>query len=371
MDQLHPLYNGPASDDELEVNKWKEEFYKLIVHEMQTEPRFVNYFNNFRADTVERYITSYAFDKVYWYIIARGGNKVTGNKRTIDSVLWCINAILQKKLFDIQCRWRANELKIPGITISEMFTSFEDDINEAGHLLAVGPADIELFKRYLNEKPLHLFYNTSLPWQYYPALKKWYMENEPSKGNQYVESWYDYHNRYTGNNKLLQLPDERGQAENFYINLAEAEENKNKPPAAPTPALPAADINDKKLIEYMAKNFDSKESYAKFREKNDFIKPFMRKKNLIVEEDINLLAEARRKVPIDEDDDWRAAVKRAAEYYRREVMAEALDQYAEDFFSEPAENPDPHYHFDVRVENELKKILRGRELNNESPDLNF
>ncbi|MGE0638025.1 MAG: hypothetical protein AB7P01_16395 [Bacteroidia bacterium] len=370
MDQRNPLYNGPASDDELEVNKWREEFYKLIVHEMQTEERFVNYFKGFSSRSVEQFINSYAFSKVHWYL-AGHRKKPTKENRILNNVLWCIDAIQQKKLFDLQCRWRANELKIPGIDIAMAFTSLEDNISEVNNLFAIGYADIELFKRYLADKPLHLHYNTSLPWQYHKAIKAWYLEPEPSRGNQYAESWYDYHNRYTGNNKLMHLPDERGAKEEFYIALAEAEETKNKPPVQQPPSLPAVNLNDKKLIEFIASTFDSKESYKRFKEKEEFNKPFQRKKNLIIEEDINLLSEAKRKIPIDEDDDWRAAVKRAAEHYRRQLLCEALDEYAEDFFHEAEDNPHPEYFLDIRVENERKKILRGRELNNEPPDLNF
>ena len=374
MDQQHELYNGPPSTDEVETARWMEAFYNLIVQEMNTEERFVNFFKQYQPMSVEQFISSYAHSKTYWYLAPERQRSMKNKIRSewVTGASFCIEAIREKKLFDMQCLWRANKLQLPGIRLSCEFEFLSSECT-----VPVTPQDITLFSNYMDQKPLHLSFQAGIVSQDYTAIKAAFNEQSPGPDNSYTHSWYDFHNRYTGNDMLLLLPDVRGKKEQLYLQLAADEENKNNPQTA-TPVQPKSDLPDlnpldTKNIEYFAMNFDSKQSYKRYKEKSDFYKPFNRKKNVIVKEDIELLERAKGRIPIEEDNDWRAAVKRAAEFYRRKMTLQALETIMEDMADDATDQAfsTEGYTASPFTEKEVKRIQRGRQLNNEPPDLDL
>jgi hypothetical protein len=376
MDQPNNYIPPPPLNDEVAVAEWKTKFYAQTVQELQTEEHFVNFFKNYSSFSVKVFIEHYAFEKVLWHL--HGINAIDRKNKVsnewLNGAMDCLDLVRQKKLFDLQCLWRANKIKLKGVDITAQFSYFINDSYNFPHLSPLNEKDLESLRYYLNERPLHLSYNSKSEFQDYEKIKQDFAKPEAEPDNCYHHSWYDYHNRFTGNMSLLLLPDERGEKEKFYIRLARQEERAAPAQILAEPQkLPALNPDDMKLIEYIVKNFDTKESYKKFKVLQDFHKPFMRKKNLIIEEDLRLLHRVKGKLHIEADDDWRAAVKRAAEFYRRKRVAETLPEAVEelkDLEQHSRETVIDHDKF-LFITNCKQKILRGRELNGEPRDLNF
>jgi hypothetical protein len=93
-----------------------------VEQTLRTEPRFVNFFQGYNATSVENFIRSYKWLKAF---ILQHGNRWL-EKEEQESLKW-INAaqkhlgyIQQKKLFDAQCLWRAEQLTIPEIEYNNL-----------------------------------------------------------------------------------------------------------------------------------------------------------------------------------------------------------------------------------------------------------
>lgn len=127
----------------------EQRLYNRTMHELRTEERFTNLLNDYHADSVEQFIKHYAMQKVFWsrYRDAKGRHARQMLDQERKEVVDHLRCIMEKKVFNLKCRWVAGELDVDGIECSAQFTAWQT--NEK-LLNAVGPITAKEFYCYLD-----------------------------------------------------------------------------------------------------------------------------------------------------------------------------------------------------------------------------
>jgi hypothetical protein len=148
---------------------------------------------------------------------------------------YAFGVILQKKLFNMQLQWRANQLKIEDVEVSSDFTYWEQNIFGCPFIPLVSRHEVELMKEFLfqldepgngNRFDFH-------EWQDYNL----FLEKDENGNTSDMPEWYQFYDNRIGTGMLLLLPDIRGTMEEKYLELAR-EYNKKHAPQSKTPQAP-------------------------------------------------------------------------------------------------------------------------------------
>ncbi len=350
-----------------------------IEQELRTDSRFVNFFAGYNPSSVESFIKSYKWLKAF---ILQHGERWLANEEQ-ESLKW-INAaqkhlgyIQQKKLFDAQCLWRAEQLSIPEIEICADFELWEQDVLHCPFIEPVTPEDIDLYARYLKQDNVDLNIGWFHEWQRYSDIKKAY--HSESENRNFPE-WYDFHINNKGGSYLLSLPDIRGEKEEFYMNITRKHHNElNKAKVEEyertrdkRPFLKST--YDASFMRFFISTFENKELLAYY---NIYRKNQEQEDNETIEMIIRELLKENEPVPIQAHNNWREALKKAYDVYCAKKIAEHLPQAYEEYqlhlslqiLSES--NLENFKRFKEMRDHNAKWILQGRELNGEPLDFNF
>ena len=359
-----------------ENNKPNEIIEDEIKAEMEANTAMQAYFKQFASYSVATFIDCYARDKKWW--INYGKRNV--DKKEYHSIKWVTKAadhlatIQQKKMFDMQCLWRAEKINIPQVQLCYDFKIWEKDILNCPFLEPVNEDDIHLYAQYLqSDNAIDDDENGRWSideWQDYDEIKNAY-NNEDADRN--FPEWYDFYNSRRGTGVYMILPDIRGEKEEFYMELARKEErSKNpQPPYIPENYLWYTDVEKR---DWFIKTFETKEIqefYAAYE---------WSQRNAGLREDLEYylytLYEADEPVAMEANMDWAEAIKRTAIKYRNQKIAEALPQAWEQYML--------NIQMGIAFENERKfttkdtirkiyeeGIIKSRKLNGELEDLEF
>jgi hypothetical protein len=348
--------------------------------QLKNDQRFMDYAAGFNTVSVESFIEDFASRKVRWM---EWGSKFAEWKQR-DDLQWqdmaaeLLKEIQQKKLFDLQCLWRAEKFTDRQIETGYDFIYWSTNIMACPLLGPVTEEEAALYHAYMNSGSYQTM-SGFMHWQHHKELKRFY---ENGSGRLPYPEWYSYYDTRKGTSSLLSLPDIRGEKEQFYISLAEAEEKregkgKTGPANHVAPVKPALDYTKPGFMERFVKTFDTPETYRYFKAMDDTTKH----NDEDISEAIELLSQAETLIPIGTHNDWKEAVQwSAAELCRQkcsEVFMAVYDEYK------------------LRIDNKLdlqqqismmslftaldglqlqiykRKILRGRKLNGEPEDFNF
>lgn len=270
--------------------------------------------------------------------------------------LWQIQ---QKKLFNLQCEWRAGQVELPEVSDGREFAEWEDAIQACPVLGPIAEDDVALYLRYLNSDDCRDLEADAWPttnWQDYEHFRHWALLEDAGSGSpghdmvrddlpeELVDSlghlfnfcyqypdWYAYYDTYRGTGALLRLPQVRFTEEP--VAPAEAAETPAEPAeaAAPTPADPPLrwlSAYDLPLTETLLKRFEAPELVRYMRviehrpEKDDLTKA--------AGSTYELLSEIAEPVPIRAGSDWRQCLLDAYLAHQRRVVSHALrEAYAE------------------------------------------
>src|ERR1019366_9362644 len=124
----------------------KATFYKEIVHSLQTEERFVNYFKGFTPESVETFIKTYANQKVNWYEHGDMFKQLAVSKGT----RW--NMIAERALYMIQLvkietllhDWDAGLYKPQELIFHDLMIMFQDPLN-CKEITPISQEDLEIY----------------------------------------------------------------------------------------------------------------------------------------------------------------------------------------------------------------------------------
>lgn len=219
-----------------------------IDQDVRTNPRYDEFFAPYQPKVREDFVRYYVRDKLMWlrfgdFYERQLTGQLTQFEREAYTRLWDIQ---QKKLFDLQCQWRAEQVQVPGVQLSCDFEDLSFGIENCAVLPPISEDELALYLRFVEqcnyEEDLLDRWGSRFSWQRYEDVKLAYADDDENSHwpVEEVPQWYLYHNQHTGNERLLQLPDVRGEKEKRYLdawraNNRAAEEARKQaaPPAAP------------------------------------------------------------------------------------------------------------------------------------------
>ena len=352
---------------------------KEIENELRTHPRFVNYFEGYTPISVDHFIKSYKWLKSF---ITQHGPQWLERQEN-ESLQWINSAqdhlgyIQQKKLFDAQCLWRAEQIEIPEIEICYDFQMWEKNVLNCPFIEPITEEDIDLYSRYLQQDNVDFSQGWFEEWQDYDGIKEAYHSED---ANRNFPEWYDFHISNKGGSHLLSLPDTRGEKEEFYMNLlreknraetnakqAEWDKTRDKRPSLKS-------TFDKEFMQYFISTFESKELLSYYH-------AYLNQKQGDEEEEfieiIAMLLKEKETIPMQAHYDWREALRRTHAAYKAKKIAEHLPQAFEEYQLQQS--------LQIQSESDIESfngfqsvrklwadnILNGRELNGEPRDFNF
>ncbi|MGV9003693.1 hypothetical protein [Flavobacterium sp.] len=354
-------------------NNLKMEWAKAL----EENESFQEYLKTFNPVSITDIVANYVQRKFKWYRYGAMYKDLIEQERSkwLDEAYNALTMILQKKLFDLQCLWRANQIKLKGVTISFEFNVLESDPFNCSFLDPITADEVSMYQDFLNNGGLDFNkYIFEYEWQNYDEIKESYHDENRASD---MPQWYEFHNLRTGNSRLLLLPDIRGEQEHFYITLADIRNQEIDAvvvtaPAEPIDMRPFLNSYDKNIMDFIVTTFDTKETQIKYSyytegDKSD-------KYDFHYEDIFRLLMNAKECIPIEAHYNFKEALDKAYNAYKCRKISEYLPLAHE------------HYLFNIEmglrglktrsVHRAGKKlfenlILKGRELNGEPRDFNF
>ena len=333
---------------------------------------FCTYLKTYSECSRENAIKYYLTMKYSWYKDQEFYRKQFEKQRSkwIDLAHSHLEVILQKKLFDLQCLWRADEIKLNGIEICYDFIMVSENIMNYPFEELISSEEIVMYQQFLKTSTLDYsphFYD----WQEYERIKK--SLKEESIG--VMPEWYEFHNNLTGNSRLLSLPNSRGKKEMFYIRLNSDRINSKSKASQieiiDTDEKPFLDFIAPEIHEYIVKTFDDNESQMNYFYYQEFRKG---KENLLhYEEILSELFKAKELVEMLPNEDFKQALELTYTKYKNTKIAEHLPFAHEQYlFTKKMglmqEEKDNLHNIRKRF---ADAILAGREINNEPRDFSF
>jgi len=381
--------------EEKEKAIWRKQKYLEIKEELVKNEAFQKFLERTYPDARERFVEEYATKKVRW--IEWGETYLRWVEKEdlqwFDDATSRLKEIQQKKLFDIQCLWRAEQIEIPEIKTTMDFKAWESNIFNCPFVPPVTETEVDMYIQYLQSENFEHQQGWLQSWQDYTGIKDAYHSENAKRS---FPDWYDFYNSRTGLTIYLSLPDIRGQKEEFYIKLcrkvmqqkdeenrireaqkiaeakqitAENTESKNTEQQRDT--RPSLDYSNRGWISWFVNTYEDKETQEAFK-KYGGESPFG-KHDEELEASIRLICRADRVVPIQGWYDWKEAIHKAADRYSRIRIAEAMPEAYEQYITNvelgigfPA--PDDFKPYEDWYH---KTILKGRELNGEPRDFDF
>ena len=345
---------------------------KLEVNEAYQELKD----ENFKSDWDDKFFKQHYSEEVA-RAISWGPRHILHIHRNKNPFLYyaeeALCEIQQKKLFDLQCQWRAEMIELKGITTTYDFEYWETNIREATFLSRITESELKIYMDYLKSSEYRVNWKCH-SWQDYVGIKDDYQNNG---GRSLIPPWYHYHNYATQNSSLLQLPDIIGEKEKVYLEKYDKfrTESLIKNPLAELPdnrpRLPADDNSvehfltkfkyDNPLLEYINGHNVETQGTIAWRYYNDATE---------------YLVEESEPLPIEENEDWREAFLDVVYKYRNQKVANLLpDMYADYLINKLEETlPTLHTHYQAaldkkeeeirkRIAVDFKKIIKkGKEL---------
>lgn len=299
-----------------------------------------------------------------------------------------LEAIKQKKLFNLQLKWRAEQIVIPEINFRYDFVFWGEHIDACTFLPPVTAGEIEVMKQYLKEEDAfnQLGNYTAYDWQDYDE----FMSNDESDDpNENMPAWYEFYDSHMGTGFLLLLPNTRGKKEEYYEDLGrkdfhkknEEERQLNPPPpyVPPPPHL----YSDEKIIFEFVKTFETDKYFLRLfeiylEEQNRNAEKEQRTES--IDEALDLLQEATIPIMMPGGYEWHRAIIKCAKMYESEMIIKELDALYDEYrmFNElgiykgsSSEELQKDYENDGIAQMLRGFILRGRELTGEPKDFNF
>ena len=378
----------------------RERMIKTITEELTNGKKYKKYFEKYNPISVKSFIESYARRKAGWLEwgpnhLQREINEKLKYKEIASSLIW---EIQQKKLFNLQCHWRAKEIELPGIEVSWDFLKWEQKIKTCPYIEPITQQEFDLYKSYMTSDsyaPRHFM----SAWQAYDFYRTEYLNGE-GESMMPTPAWYIYYDTMMGTGNLFMLPNHKGEQEQFYLGLVKKAEDekakKSKKKKTAKDQLPA-------IIKAINPNFDGKPPIIPdFKTKEEFIKKFEDKTLLkyfraMEKEDDNWMEEQalddclelfsfemeddHKDIVFKNPDDLKESLFRAAADFELRRINDHLDIAYEEYRMKidngiSFEESNDLMEFADNAFNSIIKfikdqILQGRELNGEPRDFNY
>jgi hypothetical protein len=317
----------------------RKELYKKYLAEIKENDSAMDYLKGFSPKSAEAFLENFALKKAYWmhqeYDYAKWNEEES--VKWIEEAWRCLFEIQQKKLFDLQCLWRADQIELEGIEICYDFVVWGRDIFNCPHIPNITEDEVDLYIQFLQSPNyvVHIF-DIFEDWQSYSELKEAYHTDNV---NTNFPEWYDFYNGRKGGTIYLSMPDIRGEKEETYKALWHAAQDKiekkeapqekiNEPYQPTTPQLTQQNLDywNHNHRQWFVETFEDETTriyYKAHKElswEHDEIEGYDGNVSDIVTE----LEKADEMVPVEAYYDYRIALKRALDRFERKKISEAL-----------------------------------------------
>ena len=235
------------------------------VRELQTNPAYQPYFAGYTPESVAAFIAQYAERKASYTF--DGPNRAryfeAGSTEVVERAHARLWDIQQKKLFDLQCRWRAGLWQHPAIQVVEQFEYWGRHPDRCPFLPPITPDELALYLDYLAQPdcPEGDWSRRALThqWQDYFHLRSEYYADElpllPADSHVFTQdndeddedededdededdededdwdddddegaaypAWYRHYDQQQGTGHLRHLPNVRGMRQQHYVDLS-------------------------------------------------------------------------------------------------------------------------------------------------------
>ncbi len=371
--------------------KFEEEIRVEIIRQqteedLRTNPVYQEFFAQFNPASVESFIRHYARRKAHY--LTRGKDYI--NQAEQESFRYklfaqeCLWAIQQKKLFNLQCQWRAEQVRLKGIEHSMQFLLLSSNIQHCPYISPVSRAEMEMYVAFLKSEDAQLIVSYD-NWQDYEGYKAEYTSERIPAIDQGIEdtmpAWYRFYDEYMATHQLLDLPDIRGEKEQRYRSIArqrQLEQMKKGKQQKMVDSRPYLSVYDTDMVESFVRRFEDTRLLKFCRAVEAFQQQM--DDQLELDEALETLRQADKKVSIRSNGDWKEAIIDAAKRFELEHVADIL--------------PAVHQEYVMRVENGInfpqsiidkkreeyafqlcetarQQILDGRRILGEPENLNF
>lgn len=262
--------------EEKEKAIWRQQKHLEFKKELKSNEKFMKFLEKTYPFARQGFIDEYARDKVRW--LEWGKFHIEWLER--EDLQWLNDAtdrleeIQQKKLFDIQCLWRAEKTELPEIKTTFDFKYWEDNILNCPFISPITESEVDMYIQYLQSENFENTQGFLDRWQDYEEIKQAYNDGN---ANRNFPDWYDFYNGRTGLPVYLLLPDIRGEKEEFYLSLwreenekkaKEKQKVKEQTPAPPDPDAdrrPHLDYHKKGWLTWFVNTFEDKETQEHFK----------------------------------------------------------------------------------------------------------
>ncbi|MCL5021203.1 MAG: hypothetical protein M1339_06005 [Bacteroidetes bacterium] len=368
---------SPGSGGESSQNapqKTDEEWAKEIEDDLRTNERYKPFFNRYRPSLLnESFMKFYAEEKVR--VLQRGKKCVENAERELLSIAGkgaeCLWQIQQRKLFDLQCQWRAGNIELPDIRICMDFQYWGELIQHCPFLPPITQEEFDLYHGYMLSDEFdeeRLGWNWL--WQDYDGLKMQLKEGDEGEDYEYLP-WYEYYEAFKGGHDWFLLPDIRGEEEEKYMDLLHPpgpvpEERKDA-----RPYISPYHGQDRDIFRKMFESAEYNRLYDAYDRESDWIEMEERLREAVWD-----LLEFEGPFPIEYNDDWKEGIFRAAKRANRLRLAKACEAAYEEYKTREALGLKHELLLDeekIATEEERRKFFRdkirqGMILNGEKPD---
>ncbi|MBI5217214.1 MAG: hypothetical protein HY960_15785 [Ignavibacteriae bacterium] len=370
-----PKHLKDEISDKLDIKKLEAQY----LEELKANQQVQEYLKEYHETSIKSFLETYAHRKSMYVFWGRKHKdfRERSASRFYDEAYDCFWSIQQKKLFNLQCQWRADQITLEGIEISADFDILEFEIERVPFLEPVSEEDMDLYLQFLETIDEGNEFDDYAEWQDYDQFKD-ELEND-EEGSTYPD-WYDFYDMRRGTSSFLSLPDIRGKKEEFYRHLYFEEQKRiaieNGTYKEPTPYVPYHPVPySNEFLRAFIKKFEKPEfqdylfHYIKEDEKEYLDEQY--------EDAVMILDDAEEDVPIEYNDNWKKGVIAASKRYRNEELKKNIVQVFRDYqfrMSTGIQHPKTNEGENHRIEYSKRikdQIIKGRILNGEPGDLNF
>ncbi len=372
-------FSQQAQDD---INRAinREKLISEIENDLKNNPRYKSFFDQYHPRSVNSFINDYKHNKMLWSMWGSlyesiEQKKILKYSGIAYNKLW---EIQQKKLFNLQCQWRAENIELPGIQTSHDFLYWEQFIKQCTLIPPVTENEFDLYLEYILSDDFEIDDSYNYTWQNYDDFKAEYNDTGDESS---MPGWYEFYDSRMGTGTLLTLPDIRGDKENFYINLFFENDKIENPqkwaPKQDPDNRPQLVYYDNDVIEQFIETFEDikiKDAYRAM--KNGDLNNFNYDDSLI--EAIDILKQDKD-TELTLAGNWRDSILQTARNYEKQKVYQAFPIAYNNYLKRinmgigfnHELSDDSILHINQIVKNYKDKILKGRLLNNEPEDFNF
>lgn len=358
----------------------RQELITEIEHELRTHPRYKEFFNKYHPRSVELFINQYKLQKASLIEFGEMYSRME-EQRTLKYAEIAYNKlweIQQKKLFNLQCQWRAEQIQLPGIEISYDFMHWEKKITECSLISQISENEYDLYREFILSGGFEIESLYDSHWQDYDVYKQ--EHTDASEGSTKPE-WYEFYDNRMGTGALMSLPDIRGEKELFYIKLQRNHERENNPekfvPKEDPDKRPSLKYYDNKVVEEFVEKFED----ARINQYHRAVKE-NKKINIHYDDELNEAIETLNEagnIDLDYAGNWRESILTTAKNYRIKCIYDTFESAYNNYLKrlqmgigfEPLYSEDNIQFVDSIIASYKNRILKGRALNGEPADLNF